>query len=115
MNVDAQARGRITLRVDIDKKHLDAQAGQVAAEIDRRGGLSDTTFLICECDDLLHALAKRVSWPGFVPVAGVPGAQLALNDGPASRITFLGLLLAEQDFNRAMAQKIQFRQGDGFP
>ena len=48
------AAGGVALRVEIDKENLLAGFCQVSAEVDSRGGLPDSSLLVCKNYDLCH-------------------------------------------------------------
>ena len=50
----ADAAGGVALRVAVDEQHGAAVEGQRGGQIDRRGGLPDSTLLICDGDNLRH-------------------------------------------------------------
>ena len=49
--VDAEARRRVGLWVDVDQEHLPAHLGQGRPDADGRGGLADTALLVCDSED----------------------------------------------------------------
>ena len=55
IDVEAQARRGVGLRVGVEQQHLLAENGQRSGQIDRRRGLSHAAFLVCECDDFCHS------------------------------------------------------------
>src|SRR4030095_584729 len=50
--LEAERAGRVCLWIEIDKQNPLTQLSQAGAEIDGGGRLTDTTFLISDCDDL---------------------------------------------------------------
>ena len=50
----ADAAGRVALGIAIDEQHALVGEGERGGQIDRRGGLSDATLLVCDGDNLSH-------------------------------------------------------------
>ena len=48
----SEAAGGVALGVAVDEQHFSAVEGEGGGQIDRRGGLSDSTLLICDGDNL---------------------------------------------------------------
>ena len=49
--VDAAAHGGVALRVEVDQQHLLGRARERRGQVDRRGGLADSAFLVRYGDD----------------------------------------------------------------
>ncbi len=56
----SEAAGGVALGIAVDEQHFAAVEGEGGGQIDRRGGLSDSTFLVCDGDNLCHISALAV-------------------------------------------------------
>src|SRR5690606_23824182 len=71
VGVGAEADGERALRVEVDQEDLAAVLGQRGAQVDRRGGLSHTAFLVRHGDDAGGTVALQGLGLGDVAFARV--------------------------------------------
>ena len=80
----AQAGGGVALRVEIDQQCLVVGLGQRNGQIDRRGGLSDSAFLIGYAENSTHSKASMYLAAHFHVHSGAGLYQATRVDGNAS-------------------------------
>jgi hypothetical protein len=60
IGLNSQSRGRVTLRIKINKENPHAQSSEGRAKVDRSGGLANTALLVRDGNDSRMACARRV-------------------------------------------------------